>query len=156
MSHHLLRTKIASMLPALANETFWRCCALPPRCNDARPPPNRPLGLQAVDLVYEFLGPSRQRLPDRLSLQREPASGLSVCKTFDRKKGWPIRVGGETEMFTFALDSGFVGFNYKLTKQDNTIIRSVATELWKRAKGDADGKVLKLTDAADILLRDKY
>jgi hypothetical protein len=82
-------------------------------------------------------------------------SVYEVCKTFDRKKGWPISVDGETELFTFALKPPFVGFNYKITKEDKAIIRNAAPELWKRAKGDEDGKVLDLIDAASILLKYK-
>jgi hypothetical protein len=80
---------------------------------------------------------------------------IDVQKTFDIKKNWRINVEGESETVTYVIKSGFKGFNYELSAGDNRTIRSSAKELWKKAKGDQDGRVLHIIDAAPILLKNR-
>jgi hypothetical protein len=76
-----------------------------------------------------------------------------VCKTFPIKKQWFIKVDGGVERFTFALESEYVDFNYRLTGMDKKVIKQATSELWKIGKGDKSGKVVSLIDAAPILLK---
>jgi hypothetical protein len=78
---------------------------------------------------------------------------ISVMKTFDVSANWTIKLGFERERVTFALTSGFKGFDYRLPKVDKDIIRQCSQELWQKARGDEDGRIISLIDAAPTLLK---
>ena len=78
---------------------------------------------------------------------------ISVEKTFDVSANWTIKLGSERERVTFALTSGFKGFDYRLPKIDKEIIRQCSHELWQKARGGEDGRIISLIDAAPILLK---
>jgi len=82
-------------------------------------------------------------------IERNRISTIFVDKTFDIKAGWKVK--GMREKISYALMADEI-FNYKLSRADKKLIRARANELWKRAKGDSDGRVINIIDAAPILL----
>jgi hypothetical protein len=79
--------------------------------------------------------------------------GISVHKTLDVGAKQAVKLGGEREQVIFALESGFKGFNYRVSKSDKNVIRACSMELWSRGRGDQYGRVISLLDAAPILLK---
>jgi hypothetical protein len=75
---------------------------------------------------------------------------IYVEKTFDFKKSW--RVSGLDEHVTYVLESGFKGFNYSLSRGDRRVIRASLNELWKKGKGNQNGRIIHINEAAPILL----
>ena len=80
-------------------------------------------------------------------------TSIYLCKTFDARKNWPIVADGERTNVTFVLRFGIEGFNYRLSAQDRRVINSSAKALWRIAKGSNSGRILKMSDAAPVLLR---
>jgi hypothetical protein len=78
---------------------------------------------------------------------------ISICKTFDVQPNWFIKPGSERERVTFALPSGFKGFDYLLRKHDKEVIRASYHDLWNTGRGDQHGRIISLVDAAPILLK---
>jgi hypothetical protein len=83
----------------------------------------------------------------------EKIGNISVLKTFDQETRWHTKVGRERQRVTFALQSGFKGFEYRLSKADKNAIRACSSALWKKADGDKSGRMISLLDAAPLLLR---
>lgn len=75
---------------------------------------------------------------------------VNVCKTLELARPVPIEVGGETLRYTFVLTSGFDGFPYRLTPDDERCIESASRELWRAA---GEGGRMPLKTAAPILLK---
>ncbi|MDH2382080.1 hypothetical protein [Bradyrhizobium sp. CER78] len=75
------------------------------------------------------------------------------CRTFNTKKAWPIIADGEKTSITYVLGSRDDGFGYRLSARDRRVLKSAAQDLWRKAKGSADGRLLRLEDAVPILLR---
>lgn len=85
--------------------------------------------------------------------KKDTFTAIHSCKTFDIRKSWPIIASGERATVTFVLGSKMDGFNYRLSARDKRILGSAATDLWRKGRGSSEGKLLKLQDAAPILLR---
>ena len=84
-------------------------------------------------------------------IEKGRISEIYIEKTFDLKKSW--RIKGVEDEVTYVLDSGFKGFNYKLSREDNRVIRDSLDDLWKKGKGNRDGRIIDISDAAPILLK---
>jgi len=80
-------------------------------------------------------------------------TNIHSCRTFNTKKTWPILVDGERSRVTFVLGPGDDGFGYRLSERDKRILMRAAKDLWRKAKGSREGRLLKLEDAVPILLR---
>jgi hypothetical protein len=53
---------------------------------------------------------------------------------------------------TFVLRQRYNGFPYEISARDIAVISKSALELWKKAKGGSDGRILSLLHAAPVLL----
>jgi hypothetical protein len=84
---------------------------------------------------------------------KERIRNIDVRKTFDVQPNLSIKVGSERDQITFALASGFKGFDYLLRRHDIGVIRASYRELWDAAQGDQDGRIISLIDAAPLLLK---
>jgi hypothetical protein len=82
---------------------------------------------------------------------RKRITTISLHKTFDVRRAWSVK--GLSDRVTYALAKGYRGFEYKLSRQDKRIMRAASNVLWKKAKGDRDGRIIPLVDAAPILLK---
>ena len=76
-----------------------------------------------------------------------------VEKTLSLNSSRTIKVANEATRFTFALTPKYSNFSYILTKEDKAKIQGCARELWKRARGDTTGRVLRLFEASRVLLK---
>jgi hypothetical protein len=88
-------------------------------------------------------------------MQKNAIRSIFVYKTLDVGANQLVNIGGDRERVTFALSSGFEGFDYRISKSDKSIIRACSKQLWSKARGDQEGRVISLLDAAPILLKQK-
>jgi hypothetical protein len=78
---------------------------------------------------------------------------VEICRTFNTKKTWPIVADGEKTSITYVLGQGDAGFGYRLSARDTRILKLSAKDLWRKAKGSKEGRLLRLQAAVPILLR---
>jgi hypothetical protein len=79
---------------------------------------------------------------------------VGVYRTFDSAKAWKVEDNdGEVQRLTLAR-AARRSFPYKITPQDEEAIKKSADRLWRLGGKDRNGRIIALTDAASILLRD--
>jgi hypothetical protein len=76
---------------------------------------------------------------------------VSVWKTLEIGSAVPIKVGRTMHKFTFVLKPISSLVKFRLTSQDKRTIRERGHQLWMMAKGDSEGRVLRLSRAAKII-----
>jgi hypothetical protein len=106
-----------------------------------------------LDYYFNWPGmPSNAFVIDVESWRRRWRVSPRIFKTFDTKKTWPVRSQDEEVDRLTLIRPASEAFPYLLGTEDRAVVKAVADQLWKRAKGDHSGRVISLKDAATYLL----